>query len=135
MNIAVRLGYLVAVGTGVVLMLILHRPPDWFPLDAGEYARVVWTIDLALGAVIVAYTLLIFYDPPWLKHFIGAILSILSLLAAYTVYRVFPFRFGASFWDMLTRAVLLLAAAASVVGIIMDLGRLLTSREGEAETK
>lgn len=135
MNVAVRLGYLVAIGTGVVLLLIMHRPPAWFPLIADEYTRIRWTIDLALGGVIVAYTWLLFDDPPWLKHFVRAVLNILFLLAVYSLYRVFPFRFGALFWDQLTRIVLLLAAAAAAVGLIIDMSRLLTGPETEPEKK
>jgi hypothetical protein len=135
MNIAVRLGYLLAVGTGIMLLLILHSPPAWFPLITEAYARIRWTIDLALGAVIVAYTWLIFDDPPWLKHFALAILNILFLFAVYSLYRVFPFEFGASFWVRLTRGILLLAAAASAIGIVIEMAWLLAGHEGQPEAK
>ncbi len=133
MNIAARLGYLVAVVTGLVLLLIMHRPPAWFPLIAEEYAGIRWTIDLALGAVICAYTWLMFDDPAWLKHFARSVLNILFLLAIYSLYRVFPFRYGAFFWEQLTRIVLLLAAAAAAVGLILDMSRLLISQETDPE--
>ena len=116
--------YIGAVVFNAILLFVLHKLPDWHtPFITARWAEVLWAVDLALIGSLVGNFALIFYHPRLLHHQLSLVFNVLSAVASWTIYRVFPFdlsRLPLDWFPSLVRALLLFTLAASAVSALVN---------------
>ena len=121
-------GYLVAIAVNAVLLYIVNNLLAWdlLPFLTSELGQVLWLIDLSLLATIVANSVFLGFDPPWLKSMCQIALGGISMAVALRMYQVFPFDFtGSQFdWSWTTRFVMVLTMIGIAIGIVGELIKL-----------
>lgn len=123
-----QLGYSIAIGINVVLLIIVQNILDWgwLPFLTEEFAGLVPWISFSIGAAIVANTIYLFDDERFVRS-VGQIgLNLINIVVTYQILTVFPFDFSAySFdWDLVTRIVLIVAMVGSGIGAITEVFKL-----------
>ena len=113
-----RRGYLVAIIVNVVLLYCAENVLKWnLPWFTPAWADVVWAINLSLVGSIVGNAVLVVNDAALIKRLVEMITTGLALVAAYWIYMIFPFDFGA--WNFVAHlaafGVLLALAIAAIV--------------------
>jgi membrane-associated HD superfamily phosphohydrolase len=112
-------GYIASIVVDMILLYVVQHLLDWnVPWITAAWSDVLWAVNLSLTVSIVANALLLGYDRLWFYRVVEAISTALALLAAYWIYLVFPFDFGAQWTPlayMVMSAVLLGLGIAVVV--------------------
>jgi hypothetical protein len=125
-----KLGYVVAVGVNLLMLVVALNILEWGWLGflTTEFEKVLPWVSLTLVASIIANLVYQFDDGPVVRSLGEMVTNLISILATYRVFRVFPFDFsGYQFdWAPVTRAVLILAMAGAGVGMIAASIRLLS---------
>lgn len=85
-----------------------------------SYISCLWAINLALAVGIIGNFILLLYRPRWFHHLVQAVLSALIILAAYIVYRIFPFTFNSDVLQTVARTLLLIIMAGTGIGLIVE---------------
>jgi hypothetical protein len=129
-----RVGYAIAIAVNVVMLVITQNILEWgwLPFLTADFALVEPWISLSLTASIVVNLIYIFDDAPWVKS-IGQIgVNLLSVFVTWQILTVFPFDFSAyAFdWEVLARAVLILAIVGASIGALVELVKLVRPRTG-----
>ena len=124
-----RFGYIIAIVVNALLLYVIHHLLDWNVFFVTErFSEVLWALDLSLQATILANLLFLVYDAAWFKHLAQIVLNLLSILATFILYWVFPFDFGLAWWNQLVKFALLLAIAGMAIAIIVEFFRLVLPR-------
>ena len=117
-----RLGYGIAIGVQVALLIVVNNLVEWdiLPFITEEFNDLVPYINVSLVASIVVNAVYFAFDPRWFKSFGQAILNAISLVVIVQTYRIFPFDFsGSSFnWTAVTRVCLVALMVLVGIGII-----------------
>lgn len=123
-----RAGYAVSVLVNAALLWLVNAWPGWqaLPFLTDEMAAVIPLVNASLTAAVVADTVFLVHDPPWLKALGDLLVTAVGLVAVVAMWRTFPFDFddGGLDWDVVVRVLLVLAIAGSVIGIGVDVVRL-----------
>lgn len=118
-------GYLAGVVVNGVLLALINGRPGWaaVPFLTPAFSSVVGLVDLALVTGLVTGFVHLLHDPEWLVALDGLVTTCAGLAALVRLWQVFPFDFGAaSFdWAALTRIVLAVGFAGSVLGLAVGL--------------
>lgn len=126
---AERFGSLVAIAVNAVMLYVVNNLLDWgWPsFLTQDFDNVLPAVNLTLVASIIIQVGRFWYNPKWFVAATELISTALGLRAAVRLYRVFPFDFTSySFrWDLGVKAVLIIAIIGSVIGIVVNLVRLL----------
>lgn len=121
--------YIGAVVFNTIFLYVLNRLPDWHvPLITARWREVLWAVNLSLVVQIVGNFALIFYHPRLMHHQMHIAFSIVSAIAVYTVFRVFPFDFSiipVAWFDRFFRVVLLIALGGTILGGVVHTLKLL----------
>jgi hypothetical protein len=126
MNKTLKFGYIIAIIVNVILLYVIHHLLEWNVFFVTErFSEVLWALDLSLQATILANLLFLVYDAAWFKHLAQIILNLLSILATFLLYWVFPFDFGLAWWNQLVKFALLLAIVAMGIAIIVEFFKLI----------
>lgn len=123
-----RAGYVVSVLVNAALLWLLNVRPGWqaLPFLTDETAEVVPLVNASLVAAVVANALFVVTDPPWFKALGDLVVAAVGLVAVVALWRTYPFAFGDGGvdWDAVVRVLLVLSVAGSVIGIAVDVVRL-----------
>lgn len=130
-----RLGYSIAIGINVVLLIIVQNILDWgwLPFLTEDFAQVVPWISFTMGASILANLIYLFDDGQVVKS-VGQIgINVISFVATYQVLSVFPFDFSSyGFdWGLVVRIVLILAMVGTGIGALVEVYRVASARSEE----
>lgn len=123
-----RLGYSIAIGMNVVILIIVQNILDWgwLPFLTEDFADLVPWISFSLVVSIVANSVYLFNDTRVVKS-VGQIgINLVSIFVTYQVFTVFPFDFTAySFdWGLLMRIVLIVAMVGAGIGVLAEIYKL-----------
>ena len=116
-----KVGWVVAAAvTGAVLwfmnQLLVWDWPSWLTDD---FADALPAIRTSLIASIVVYLCYVFYDPAWFRALGDLVTGWFSLVAGWTMWRVFPFDFSAYEFDFSILARFLIGLGMFGVGVAM----------------
>ena len=131
-----RAGYVVAIMVNAIGLYIVQNLLEWdVSFVTGDFARVDGLISLSLIATIVANALFFLFDPRWFKGLGEAVSQTISLIATIRLLQVFPFDFDewTGPWELLARAVLIIAVIGTAVGILASVRNLVRGL-GDLET-
>jgi hypothetical protein len=85
-------------------------------------------INISLGSIVFVNLLFIFYDPSWFRHIFLMILNVLAFLSTMVLLGAFPFALNLT-WSLATRIGLAVALAGILVAFIVELYKLIFSRD------
>lgn len=122
------LGYSIAIGLNVVLLIIVQNILEWgwLPFLTEDFVDLVPWISFSLAASIAANTVYLFNDNRIVKSAGQIGINLISIFVTYQVLTVFPFDFSAySFdWGLLVRIVLIVAMVGAGVGVLAEIYKL-----------
>lgn len=123
-----KVGYLVAVVVNVVLLIVLDVRPGWHELAflTGRFTDVSRLVNVSLVVSAAVNAVYLWFDPAWFKSLAQVGVSVIGLVVALRTLQVFPFDFTAyAFnWAVLVRVLLVVGVVGSVIGIVVELTRL-----------
>jgi hypothetical protein len=124
-----RSSYVTTIIVNLVMIYVVNHLLEWglLPFLTEEFTRVLWLINLSLGAGILVNLAWLSYDPDWFGA-VGRIgLNAISLVVSLRMYQVFPFDFSpyALGWGTVARVVLILTMVAVAMAMVVELGRLI----------
>jgi hypothetical protein len=115
-----RFGYTVGIVINVAVLIVVQNilAWGWLPFLTDEFVEVVPWISLSLTMSILANLIYEFNDDPPVKSAGQVVVNVVSVLATYQIFKVFPFDFSTySFnWGVVTRVVLILAMVGAGIG-------------------
>ncbi|MGH1565754.1 hypothetical protein [Mumia sp. DW29H23] len=119
-----RAGYVVAVVVNAVILVAVNGWPGWevVPFLTAETAEVIGWINASLVGGVVANSVYAAVDPGKRVKALGELATTaIGLAALVRLWEVFPFAFGntAVDWDLVTRVLLGVGVAGSVVAIVV----------------
>lgn len=120
-----RVGYIVAIIVNFILFYIFNHLLSWhirFLLDS--WHEPLKFINILLAGTILANIIYLFFDLSLFKAITKTILSILSFIFMFEIYRVFPFNFSIypnQLWLAdLVKILIIVSLSLTAVGIIVD---------------
>jgi hypothetical protein len=120
-----RLGYTIAVVVNAVMLYAVNVWPGWqaVPFLTAETAAVVPLVNASVLVSLVANAVYVAHDPAWLRALGDLATAAVGVIALVRLWQVFPFDLGnATFdWELLTRWVLGIGIAGSVIAIVVAL--------------
>ena len=120
-----RSGYAASMVINVALLYIANNLLVWDLLAflTADFAKLLWLINLSLGATILANLFWIGFDPAWFRSLAQIALNLIALLVSIRMYQVFPFDFsGFEFdWTPIVRIVVVIAIIGSALGAVVEL--------------
>jgi hypothetical protein len=135
--VARRVGYAIAVLVNLVVLYLFNVQPGWRSASflTDDTPQVLVLLNLSLVAGIVANVVYILIDGPWVKAIGDLTTTTISLAVLIRLWQVFPFDFTAWTvnWGLIIRAVVAVALAGTVIGLVVQtlaLARLSTGRSG-----
>ncbi|KSU58225.1 MULTISPECIES: hypothetical protein [unclassified Gordonia (in: high G+C Gram-positive bacteria)] len=123
-----RFGYLATLVVDGALLGLLVRWPGWdtVPFLTEETGDVLGWLIAALVAGIVVNAVYLIADPPPLKAIGEVVSDAITLVALIRLWQVFPFDFADEStvpWTTLTRTVLIVAIAGTVLALVVTVVR------------
>ena len=124
-----RLGYGIAAAANLVGIWIVENLLDWgWPrFLTADFELVVPIITLSFVLGVVANMVYVADDAPWIKSLGTIVTGLVSIVVSVRVWQVFPFDFStyAIDWTALARAFLVVAIVGTVVGVLIEVARVL----------
>jgi hypothetical protein len=125
-----RAGYLASIIINIILIFVFNNLQNWgVPFLTSRYSGVLWAIDLSLGASILVNFLNLIFNVAWLRHLGQLILLPISIFATFMILAIFPFTFAGESWAFWVRVALIVIMAASGIGFIVELFKLILGKE------
>jgi hypothetical protein len=116
-----RSEYIAAIIFNLIFLYIVNNLLNWnvyFITDA--FNGVLWIINLSIIVSIIGNGLLLFYSPVRFLHFVKIIINIVSFIAVFIIFQVFPFNFYNSFYNWLFSLLLILAMIGIIIATIVE---------------
>lgn len=118
--------YVVAIIFNIIFLYIVNNLLNWhIYFITPAFNEVIWIINLSVIATIIGNALLLLYGRESFRHIIKIIMNIISFVAIYFVYEIFPFNFYNSFFNwglsiflILIMIGLIIASVAEVIKLI-----------------
>jgi hypothetical protein len=121
--------YLVAIIFNLIFYYIVNNLLNWqVYFITNSFNEVLWIINLSIIITIIGNILLLLYSPERFRHVMKIILNMVSFIAVYFVYIVFPFNFYNSFYDWGFSILLILAMIGIIIAIIVEIYLLVTGK-------
>ena len=131
LRVPTRSGYVVAIVLNLAFLFVVNNLLAWdlIPFLTGDFARVLWILDLSLLATIAVNLVYLGYDPAWFKSVCQIFLGGISMLVSIRMLQVFPFDFTRyQFdWEPVARFVMILGIVAVGIGIVVEVVKLVRS--------
>lgn len=125
-----NVGFGIAVVINVVMLVVVQNILDWgwLPFLTDEFVDVIPWISLSLIALIVTNLIYVFNDSALVRSTGQIGTHLISFLATYQLFRVFPFDFSAyEFnWGIVARVLLVLAMAGAGIGMLAEAYKLVS---------
>jgi hypothetical protein len=119
-----------AIVANVVAIVFVNSVPLWRQWTLGvileSWTGILWAANLSLVVEIAGNLLLIFYRPPRFYALVQAAFAAVSVVSIIVFYLVFPLDFSGlvgTWLNSLMRAILVIAAAATAIGLVVHLVR------------
>ncbi|GAA0504863.1 hypothetical protein Ade02nite_70850 [Paractinoplanes deccanensis] len=125
-----RTGYVIAAAVDAALLYVINRWPGWdaVPFLTADTTQVLLAVNLSLVVGVVVNAVWIIHDPRWLTALGGLATTGAGLIALIRIWEVFPFSFTGGFdWALVTRVMLVVGIAGSMIAMIVGLGQLATA--------
>lgn len=121
--------YFVAIIFNLIFLYIVNNLLNWnIYFITNTFNDVLWIINLSIIIAIIGNILLLLYSPERFRHVVKIILNIISFIAVYIVYTVFPFNFYNSFYDWAFGILLILAMIGIVIAVVIEIYLLITGK-------
>jgi hypothetical protein len=121
--------YFVAIIFNIIFLYIVNNLLNWqVYFITNSFNEVLWIINLSIIISIIGNIVLLLYSPERFRHVMKIILNIVSFIAVYFVYIVFPFNFYNSFYDWGFSILLILAMIGIIIAIIVEIYLLVTGK-------
>jgi len=121
--------YIAAIIFNLIWWYIVNNLLNWqvyFVTNA--FNEVLWIINLSIIVSIIGNALLLFYSPERLRHGVKIVINIVSFIAVYLVWELFPFNFYNSFYDWLFSLLLILGMIGIAIATIVEIYLLVTGK-------
>jgi hypothetical protein len=121
--------YITAIIFNLIFLYIWNNLLNWnvyFVTNALN--EVLWIINLSIIATIIGNALLLAYNPEWFHHVMKIIINIITIIAVYFVYTVFPFNFYNSSLNWGLNIFLILVMIGIAIAIVVEFYLLVTRR-------
>lgn len=83
-------GYIASIAVNIALVYIFNNLPSWHWLKE-SFVVPLWIFNLSFVATILVNILYLTYDKKWFISLCQIPLNIISIIAIYTLYIIFPF--------------------------------------------
>ena len=118
-----RVGYTFAVLLNIAFLWAVNIWPGWavVPFLTDATAAVIGAVNACIWVNLVVNAVYVLDDNAWIK-FLGTLATnVVGIFAMLRIWDVFPFDFGdAGFdWELVTRVILVLGIAGSVIAMIV----------------
>jgi hypothetical protein len=121
--------YIAAIIFGLIFLYIWNNLLNWnIYFVTSALNEVLWIINLSIIITIIGNVLLLAYNPEWFRHVTKIIINIITLIATYFVYAVFPFNFYNSFINWGLSIFLILVMIGIAIAIIVEFYYLVSGR-------
>jgi hypothetical protein len=121
--------YIVAIIFNLIFLYIWNNLLNWhIYFITSALNEVLWIINLSIIAAIIGNVLLLAYNPKWFHHTMKIILNIITFIAVYFVYTVFPFNFYNSFINWGLNVLLILFMIGIIIATLVEIFLLVTKR-------
>jgi hypothetical protein len=116
-----KLRYVAAIVINVILIWVFANLLNWgVPFLTSDYSRVLWAIDMSLGATIFVNILFLMFDPGWFRHLMQVVLNIISLIVGLIIFKIYPFTFAGESWAIWIKVALIAVCAGIGIGAIVE---------------
>jgi hypothetical protein len=123
-------GYVATIIFSLIFFYIVNNLLNWhIYFVTSAFNEVLWIINLSILATIIGNGLLLLYSPIRLVHAVKILINIISFIAVYIVYKVFPFNFYNSFFNWGFSILLILALIGIVIAIIVEIYLLIAGKQ------
>lgn len=117
-----RFGYVVGVLINIAVLWAVNVWPGWEPIPflTAQTAAVIGVVNASIWVNLAVNAVYAVDDNPWIK-FLGTLASnAMGIFAMLRIWEVFPFDFGDSAvdWALVTRVVLVVGIAGSVIAML-----------------
>ncbi|MGH8871212.1 MAG: hypothetical protein ACRDWS_04480 [Acidimicrobiia bacterium] len=130
-TVARHAGYIVAIVVNALMIIFANNILDWarLPFLTEDFDGLLWLIDISLGAGIVVNLVYTFHDPAWFKALTQIGLNLIALFLTIRTSQVFPFDFSEYRfdWEPLTRFILVMVGIGTLIGIVVEIVKLVRS--------
>ncbi len=121
--------YIAAIIFNLIFWYIVNNLLNWqVYFITTAFNEVLWIINFSIIVSIIGNALLLFYSPERLRHLVKIIINIVSFVATYMVWTVFPFNFYNSFYDWCFSILLILAMIGIIIATIVEFYLLVTGK-------
>jgi hypothetical protein len=121
--------YIIAIIVSLIFLYVVNNLLNWHvPFITNAFNEVLWNINLSIIATIIGNGLLLLYSPERFRHLVKIIINIISFIAVYVVYKVFPFNFYNSFYNWGFNILLILALIGIAIATIVEIYLLVSGR-------
>jgi len=132
-----KIGYIGAIIANIVLIFVVNNILKWgVPFFTREFTKVLWIINLSLSLTIACNVIYLIYNRAWFLSLTQMFLNVLSFLATYITYKVFPFDFskvsGFPILGLLVRIALIFIMIITIIVAIAELMKFILRLDSEA---
>jgi hypothetical protein len=128
--------YISAIIVSLIFLYVVNNLLNWhIYFITNAFNEVLWIINLSIIATIIGNALLLLYNPERFRHVVKIIINIISFIAVYIVYKVFPFNFYNTFYNWAFNILLILAIIGIAIATIVEIYLLVTGRPKLFENK
>jgi len=121
--------YITAIIFNLIFLYIVNNLLNWhIYFVTNAFNGVLWIINFSIVVSIIGNALLLLYSPERLRHVVKIIINIISFIAVYIVWKVFPFNFYNSFYNWGFNVLLILAMIGIVIATIVEFYLLVTGK-------
>jgi len=123
-------GYFGTIIFSLIFYYIVNNLLNWhIYFITSAFNEVLWIINLSILVTIVGNGLLLLYSPTRFMHAIKIIINIISFIAVYIVYKVFPFNFYNSFYNWGFNILLILGLIGIIIAILVEIYLLIANKQ------
>ena len=118
-----------------IFLFVINKIPEWNPAFITEsFADVVWILNASIIVQLIGNGLLILFHPLFFHHLVNLLFSVVSFIAVYRIFRVFPFDFSMVKDWLITvvRIVLVSGMVGTVIACVVHLLGFLTAQRGKS---
>ena len=123
-------GYFGTIIFSLIFYYIVNNLLNWhIYFITSAFNEVLWIINLSILATIIGNGVLILYSPIRFMHAVKIIINIISFIAVYIVYKVFPFNFYNSFYNWGFNILLILGLIGILIAILVEIYLLIAKKQ------
>jgi len=121
------LGHLFAVLWLVIFFYVINKYYGSINFLTDDFKAILWLLNISLVFAIFSNLLQAFVQSSFLRHFLGFVGNIVSIIIFYTAYVIFPFNASGD-TVTLTRVILIFMIFGTGIGMIVDFVKMLRGK-------